>query len=371
MKYSIKKMQSELAHSAARENARPEGKYSIKKMQSELAHSAARENVRPEGKLFSMCAYHAHSFVQPLCSHARAFVQPLCSHARVFGHCVCILCTFLLLLSCEKAITDADSVVSKDANLTVTVFEIEKTPFGTLTRAGQQPVSAVCTRLNFAIYDEGGSRIKQVNQTSAAADFGKASFQLEPGDYTLVVVGHSSNGNPTMTNLGKIQFTNATGYTETFLCCATVTIAEDPVEVQASLDRIVSMCRFVLTDDIPSDVKKMQFYYTGGSGAFNAKTGLGSVNSKQTVTFDVSSGTQKQFDLYTFLHEVQSNISLKVTALDNDDNVLYERDFDVPMEQNHITWLSGAFFNGSGSSSITITGVTVNTDWAGETHITF
>ena len=38
--------------------------------------------------------------------------------------------------------------------------------------------------------------------------------------------------------------------------------------------------RFVLTDDIPSDVKKMQFYYTGGSGAFNALTGLGSVNSK-------------------------------------------------------------------------------------------
>lgn len=55
------------------------------------------------------------------------------------------------------------------------------------------------------------------------------------------------------------------------------------------------------TDEtIPSDVRKMQFYYTGGSGAFNAATGLGSVASKQTVT-----------------------------------------------------------------------GVTVNTDWAGETHLTF
>ena len=263
------------------------------------------------------------------------------------------------------------SPADKDANLTVTVFEIEKTPFGSLTRAGQQPISAVCTRLNFAIYDEDGSRVKQVNQTKETTNYGTAHFQLEPGDYTLVVVGHSSNGNPTMTNLNKIQFTNAQGYTETFLCCATVTIAEDPVEVQVSLDRIVSMCRFVLTDDIPSDVKKLQFYYTGGSGAFNALTGFGSVNSKQTVTFDVSSNPQKQFDLYTFLHEAESDISLKVTALDNDDNVLYERDFDVPMQQNHITWLTGAFFNGSGSSSITITGVTVNTDWAGETHLTF
>lgn len=315
--------------------------------------------------MFSMCACHAHPIAQSLFSGARVFV-----------HCVCILCTTLVLSSCEKAILQDDSVVSgsaadKDANLTVTVFEIEKTPFGSLTRAGQQPISAVCTRLNFAIYDEDGSRVKQVNQTKETTNYGTAHFQLEPGDYTLVVVGHSSNGNPTMTNLNKIQFTNAQGYTETFLCCATVTIAEDPVEVQVSLDRIVSMCRFVLTDDIPSDVKKLQFYYTGGSGAFNALTGFGSVNSKQTVTFDVSSNPQKQFDLYTFLHEAESDISLKVTALDNDDNVLYERDFDVPMQQNHITWLTGAFFNGSGSSSITITGVTVNTDWAGETHLTF
>ena len=315
--------------------------------------------------MFSMCACHAHPIAQSLFSGARCFV-----------YCVCILCTLLALSSCEKAIIQDDSVVSgspadKDANLTVTVFEIEKTPFGSLTRAGQQLISAVCTRLNFAIYDEDGSRVKQVNQTKETTNYGTAHFQLEPGDYTLVVVGHSSNGNPTMTNLNKIQFTNAQGYTETFLCCATVTIAEDPVEVQVSLDRIVSMCRFVLTDDIPSDVKKLQFYYTGGSGAFNALTGFGSVNSKQTVTFDVSSNPQKQFDLYTFLHEAESDISLKVTALDNDDNVLYERDFDVPMQQNHITWLTGAFFNGSGSSSITITGVTVNTDWAGETHLTF
>ena len=61
-----------------------------------------------------------------------------------------------------------------------------------------------------------------------------------------------------------------------------------------------------------------------------------------------------------------------MTALDANGNVLYERDFDVPMDQNHITWLSGAFFGGSGSSSTTtITGVTINTDWAGETHLTF
>ena len=275
------------------------------------------------------------------------------------------------LVACEKALMaeDSDTSGDKNGNLRVRVFQIEQTPFGSLTRA---EASEVCTRLNFLIYNTDNSRAKMVNQTSSDKNFGTVSFQLDEGDYQLVVVGHSGSGNPTSTNPLKIQFTNATGFTDTFLSSDDITVkAEDPLEIDVTLVRIVALCRFCLTDDIPADVRKMQFYYTGGSGAFDAYTGLGSVNSKQTVTFDVTDGSQKQFDLYTFLHEESDNIALKVTALDASGNVLYERDFDVPMQQNHITWLTGAFFSGSGSSSTTVTGVTVNTDWAGELHLTF
>ena len=324
-------------------------------------------------RLFTKCASHAHAFVPPVRFSARSFIHCTCASARVFVHCVCILCILLLLPSCEKSVIDSDSAINgspADANLTVTVFQIEKTPFGILTRAGK-PASDACTRLNFAIYNMDGTRVKQTNQTSAEADFGKASFKLEQGDYQLVVVGHSSNGNPTMTDPTCIKFTNAQGYTDTFICSGTVTIADEPVEYQVSLDRIVALCRFVLADDeIPSDVKKMRFYYTGGSGAFDATTGLGCVNSKQDVKFDVPADN-KQFDLYTFLHDTEGTIHLTVTALDASGNELYNREFDVPMQQNYITWLTGSYFNGSGSSSSNVTNVTVNTDWAGETHITF
>ena len=280
-----------------------------------------------------------------------------------------MICATFVLLSCEKPIALEDGETDDvEGNLRVNVYEIEKAPFANLTRTA---VSDVCTRLNFAIYDEGGSRLKQVNQTSDKSGFGQCAFQLEEGTYQLVVVGHSANGNPTMTNLGKIQFTNSTGYTDTFLCYGEVNIGEEPVELNISMDRIVALCRFVVTDDIPAEVKKLQFYYTGGSGAFNAATGMGCVNSKQTVTYDVATVSEKQFDLYTFLHEPSDNIVLTVTALDASGNELHSRQFDVPMQQNHITWLSGAFFDGSGSSSTSITGVTVNTNWDGETHLTF
>jgi hypothetical protein len=142
------------------------------------------------------------------------------------------------------------------------------------------------------------------------------------------------------------------------------------VDEQVSLDRIVALCRFVITDDFPADVTRMRFYYTGGSGAFDATTGLGCVKSKQDLKFDVTSG-QKQFDLYTFLHDTEGTIHLTVTAYDEDDNIVNERVFEVPMERNHITWLSGDYFSGSGSSATTISGITVNTDWAGETHLNF
>ena len=284
---------------------------------------------------------------------------------------VCAIVALCVLVACEKALMTEDASTSgdKNGNLHVSVCQIEQTPFGSLTR-GAEPVANVCTRLNFAIYDEGGMRVKQINQTSDKAGFGQCAFQLEEGTYQLVVVGHSANGNPTMTNPTKIQFTNATGYTDTFLCYGEVTIGEEQVEYEVSLDRIVALCRFVITDDIPTEVKTMRFYYTGGSGAFDATTGLGCVASKQDVKFTVTAG-QKQFDLYTFLHDLSDNITLTVTALDASGNELYNRQFDVPMQQNHITWLSGAFFNCSGSSSTTIGGVTVNTDWAGETHLTF
>ena len=277
----------------------------------------------------------------------------------------------ITLASCEKvAIPESDASEELNGNLRVSVYQIEQTPFAGSTRT-TEAASAACTKLNFAIYDEGSSRLKQINQQSSADDFGSVAFQLDEGTYQLVVVGHSANGNPTMTDPTKIQFSNATGYTDTFLCYGEVTIGEDPVDYEVSLDRIVSLCRFVITDDIPAEVKKMRFYYTGGSGAFNAVTGLGCVASKQDVKFDVTPAGSKQFDLYTFLHDQSDNIALTVTALDANGNELYSRQFDVPMQQNNITWLSGAFFNGSGSSSTTISGVTVNTDWAGETHLTF
>ena len=288
---------------------------------------------------------------------------------------VLVLFSACLLTACEKTLIEEDNEQGEaTGNLKVSVFQIGKTPFEDLARGEhgamtRSTLNEVVTRLNFAVYAMDGTRLKQVNQTSDKEGFGTCSFQLEEGTYQVVVVGHSSHGNPTMTDASCIKFTNAQGFSDTFVYCGEVTIEKEKVDLMVALNRVVAMCRFVVTDDFPKNVQKMRFYYTGGSGAFDAHTGLGCVNSKQDVKFDVTGG-QKQFDLYTFLHDTEGTIHLTVTALDASGSELTKREFDVPMEQDYITWVSGSMFTGAGSSSATI-GVTINSDWAGETFITF
>ena len=296
-------------------------------------------------------------------------------HTKILKYFRLLLFLPLLCLSCEEPMVAEESSPEKgaaedhsNANLIVSVYQLAQTPFLADNRSA---TTDACTRLNFAIYDQDGSRVKQVNQTSDMADFGQAYFQLPEGTYQLVVVAHNSNGNPTMTELGKIKFTNAQGFTDTFIDAQAVTVSEQPKTLSLSLRRIVSLCRFIMTDEYPEDLSRVQFQYKGGSGAFDAKTGLGSVNSIQTVTFDASQGV-KQFDLYTFLHDKEGTIHLVVTAYSADNTVLLEKEFDIPMKQNCISCVSGPLFSGTNTTTHSVTvSILIDTTWNDTLYYTF
>ena len=280
----------------------------------------------------------------------------------------CLFSFVLLLTSCEKTLKEPEVTTA----LTVSVHQLEMTPFSVVTRSS---ATEACTHLNFAIYDMEGSRQQQINQKLGDVDFGTCTFQLPKGTYQLVAVAHSASGNPTMTDPVKIKFTNAQGYTDTFIYYNTITIGDAAQTLALNLRRIVARCSFIINDAIPAGVARMRFQYKGGSGGFDAATGFGSINSTQTLFFDVQEGkTQTQFDLYTFPHTESATIHLQVNAYDAQDNVLAEREFDIQVRQNMISWYSGPFFTSGTSSasnqSLTAT-VTINTDWAGEMHDTY
>ena len=257
---------------------------------------------------------------------------------------------FLILLcaACEKVDlneiepeTYASQTENATGNLTLHVARLQESPF----LSDVKETDAECTHLCFAIYDMGGTRLKQVNQKQDDINYGTVSLQLDKGNYQLVALAHSSTKNPAMTNPAKIQFNNSIGYTDTYLYYTTLTVTDEPQSFDLTLDRIAALCRFVISDPIPDGVSQIRFQYKGGSGHLSALTGLGVTNSTQVVTRQVQPGQQYQaFDLYTFLHQEEGTITLTATALIAAGEGLYEWEFDIPMAQNQITWLTGNFF---------------------------
>jgi hypothetical protein len=278
-----------------------------------------------------------------------------------------------VLISCEHPDIpkNPNSGNLDNANLVVNVATVEHIPFPAFTTRAS--VSDAFSRISIAVFDSNGQRADVSNKSRDDDGYGSASFFLPSGTYQVVVIGHSAKQNPTTTDASKIQFTKATGYSDTFLHSEIVEVGDTPVVVNADVQRIVSLCRVVIADTIPENVSKLHFEYTGGSGYFDASTGYGISTSgnKQQVDFDAVAGRDSTvYDLYTFLPDDAGSIHLKAQAKDAEDNTVCAREIDVPLRRRQISKFTGSFFAGASGSTITIV-ISVDDEWEGETIINF
>lgn len=231
-----------------------------------------------------------------------------------------------------------------------------------------------CTHLCFAVYDMDGARVKQTNQKFGDSHYGAVGMQLEKGTYRLVVLAHSGTKNPTMTNAAKIQFSNATRYTDTYLYSDTLTVTAAQARIHTVPRRIVARCSFVICDAIPDSVAQMKFSYKGGSAHVDATTGFGVTHSTQVASCDVTAGERNtHYDLYTIpFGPDEDTLRLTVTVLDAEGSKLQERQFDVPIRLDRLTWFAGCFFSESNSDEWTITpNQDFDSAWPDEMYLTY
>lgn len=289
---------------------------------------------------------------------------------------VLLIAVLALAASCEKAsLSDMTGKDGREPNLVLRVVTTGQEP---MTRADGE---TAWNRLCFVVY-QNGQKVKGVNQKEGETGYGQAELTLEAGTYQVLVMAHSSDGNPTTTTAEKIQFTNAMGFTDTFYYYGTITVTGQKQTHNITLNRVTALLRFVINDDMPERVTNLKFYYTGGSGALNATTGVGCVDSKQTVIKVVDRTTMTRpyaFDLYTIPKEPTARLNLTVTAYDEAQTVLYERSFKgIEVQVNRITEFSGDFFttepipggeDPQGGEETTagndIFMISANTEWAG------
>ena len=281
----------------------------------------------------------------------------------------------LLAAACEKPVIDEDLVATKDANVILHFKQFEQEAF---TRAATD-ITELCSRLNIALFDAEGTKVKTVAQKEGDSSYGTVALTLTAGTYRLVVIAHNCDGSATITSTEKVTFPN-NKVTDTFYYYGDLVVTEAKQSYDLTLTRAVAMFRLVLTDEeIPSNVAKLKFYYLGGSSTFSPKDGYGCVNSKQTevrtVPADFVSGTA--FDIYTLPHTEDDVLTkLTVTALDANDNTVKERIFEnVPITRNQITRYTGSFFgsggSGGSSSSDGTFHLTADPDWDSVNGYTF
>ena len=289
----------------------------------------------------------------------------------------------LLIVACEKPILDDEDITEKkEANVILHMTQFEQTAFDNsgnraATRAATD-ITELCTRLNIAIFSADGTKVKTVAQKETDSDFGTVALTLAAGTYRLVVIAHNCDGSATITSEEKVTFPN-NKVTDTFYYDGDLVVTSDVQSYDLTLTRAVAMFRLVLTDEeIPSNVAKFKFYYTGGSSTFSPKDGYGCVNSKQTEirTVPVGFSDGMSFDIYTLPHSEDDVLTkLTVTALDANDNTVKERVFEnVPVIRNQITRYTGSFFGNGGSGGGSSDGtfrLTADPDWDSVNGYTF
>lgn len=268
----------------------------------------------------------------------------------------------VLLAACEKPpVEDLMANVSDKSGNVVLKIEADNNA----TRA--TALSDVCGRLNVAVFDQSGKKVKTVAQVVSDVDFGVVGLSLSPGSYQVVVIGHSCTGSATITSPEKVTFPS-NKVTDTFYYCGELTATTEKQEVGINLQRSVAMLRLKLTG-VANDVASLKFYYLGGSSTFSPDAGLGVVNSKQTEVRAFSN--DGVYEIYTFPHSTQDVLTkVTVTALDAGDNEVSECLIEnVPVTVNRITLYEGDFVSGGGSPlSVNIN---VNAEWEGIDKISY
>lgn len=277
----------------------------------------------------------------------------------------------MMMAGCEKVIAEYDdedngaSAGDRDGNVVLVVRA------GTVsTRAETVALSDVCGRLNVAVFDHDGKKVKTVSQVVSDAGFGTVSVSLADGDYQVVAVGHNGTGNATITSPDKVTFSN-NKVTDTFCYYGDVSVTGNHQEFDIRLDRAVAMVRLKVDGETAkrNDVAQLKFYYIGGSSTLSPREGFGCVNSKQTEYRAWQD--DGVYDVYTLPHSREDVITkMTVTAIDAGDNEIGECLIEnVPVVVNKVTNCTGDLF-GSGTGGVNI-GIAVDAEWDGEIDYRF
>ena len=240
-----------------------------------------------------------------------------------------------------------------------------------LTRAASDPASYTGAKaLTLAFYTSDGTKQKYcATQLKADAStyetFGSFSLTLPTGSYKMIVLGYNSDYPVVFNSMTEVIFGEEKSR-ETFCYTQDVTIEEEtPVDLTATLSRIVTRLNVQSTDNRTAEATKVRISLSKGGRGFNPITGFatsdaGFVNVAASST---AVGATTLSTINFFITEEGETMDVTIETLDDEGNVAFSKVVtDVPFRRNRTTKLTGAMYHFGGAAGA----FTLETNWASD-----
>lgn len=276
----------------------------------------------------------------------------------------------LALLAAGCSNESEETVINNQAPVCVHVdgFKVSQESLSRVTRAVQNVADYDgVNALTLAFYD-GSTEVEKITQVKTSMPEGKTFGQFEcslpMGSYTMVVVAYKTmDGSPfTLTSPTAAAFTGDHAF-ESFVYTQSVTISNNnPVDIGATLERIVSKLKVVSTDGKTANVTNVRMTFSAGGKDFNPTTGWAITNTgfSNTVGNSYDEGAKSGSLSYLFLNADEQTMDVTIETLDAEGNTLFSETVkDVSFKRNYVTKLTGAMYSNSSISG----GFKVETEW--------
>ena len=219
---------------------------------------------------------------------------------------------------------------------------------------GDAELNELCAAIEYVVYEE-GEFVKHeqfvYDPYDLDADFGCVYDSLPRGNYTFYFLAHSSK----TADLSDAVF-SFDSVSDTFYEVLSLEIgAAEEVNESITLQRVVSRIEFMATDTVHDRLKQFDMLVEGRSVQLNLLDGTGiRSDSQQTIshlfTAEEVGEENKIHAFYTFIPPERETISVRLSAIAHDGELLRERLVDeIVPEKNKIIRYKGRLYNRSES----------------------
>ncbi|MGZ2370417.1 hypothetical protein ACXR6G_11560 [Ancylomarina sp. YFZ004] len=287
---------------------------------------------------------------------------------------VYLLLFSISLFSCSKSSNNEP----KDEQLFDVSFNVSAFKQDITNMKSLEPLSEAIEILTYFVFNENDEFLYYKEFHYSNENFGNINDKLPEGTYNIIFFGHNGyyineddddffQGDDE--NQPTIIYEDGYSFKDSFHKKITINIPDDNIDMSVSLDRVVGKLEVVFTDNMPSEIKNLEYTLTGTYFGLDLyDTSPFHQESKVVTEYigdDDKGKPNYKLELYSFVESSNAiNCSITIKCFDIDNNVIASKNItNIDIFRNKITRLSGEMFSSTKDNENNFT-LTVDTDWS-------